>query len=146
MDSLHIDIGIKHIAINDDLNRVITFNPSDVVFAEKFYNLIGEFETKQVEYSKRFEEIDLDNSVDGNGIPVNSGNKLALLREACEFIRGKIDWLFGDGTSQTVFGDAMTLDMFAQFFDGIKPFIEVARTSKIEKYANGKTSRSKVMK
>jgi len=38
MDNLRIDTGIKKILINDG-PEFIEFNPSDVIFAEKFYKL-----------------------------------------------------------------------------------------------------------
>lgn len=141
MDSLHIDTGIKRIAINDDLNRIIEFNPSDALFAEKFYNLYRVFEEKQYEYLERFKELDANQEKDKMGIPVNAPAQLSLLRESCEFIRGQIDYVFGEGTSQIAFGEANSIDMFGQFFEGISPFIHTVRASKISKHANGKTTR-----
>lgn len=134
MDSLQINTGEKRIAINDDPERVIIFNPSDVVFAERFYNLIGEFESKLTEYQTRSKTIDANTELDANKIPVNAGEKLALLREACEYVRERIDHLFGKGTSQKAFGDTLNIDLFKQFFDGISPFIQRTRADKIAKY------------
>lgn len=134
MDSIRIDTGIKRIAINDDPNRIIEFNPSDVVFAEKFYQLIKDFEIKQADYEKRAKALDEQKDVDANGIPVNLEEGIALLRDVCEFMREKIDYIFGKGTSQMVFGDALNLEMFDQFFTGITPFIQKARDVKIKKY------------
>jgi hypothetical protein len=134
MDSIRIDTGEKRIAINDDPERVIVFNPSDIVFAEKFYRVVGEFEAKQQEYISRSDEIEAVTDKDSNGLPANMEERLALLRETCEYIREKVDYVFGSGTSQTVFGDAMTLNMFEQFFSGIMPFIRSTRTEKIKQY------------
>ena len=44
--------GIR-LLINDDPNRVITFNPKDVVFAQKYYSLIDFFIEKQKEFEKK---------------------------------------------------------------------------------------------
>jgi hypothetical protein len=55
----------------------------------------------------------------------------------CEFLEDRIDHLFGAGTSRKAFGDAMTLDMFEQFFTGIIPFVQTARSSKVARYAPG---------
>jgi hypothetical protein len=122
MDSIRIDTGERRIAINDDPDRVIVFNPEDVVFAERFYAIVAEFETKLTGYQDRYDQLETD------------PDKLALLRETCEYIREKVDYVFGSGTSQTVFGDAMTLNMFEQFFSGIMPFIRSTRTEKIKQY------------
>jgi hypothetical protein len=68
------------------------------------------------------------------GVPVNMKEKLALMLDICYFMRGQMDSVFGVGTSQKVFGDANTLDMFTQFFDGITPFIQKNRAEKMAKY------------
>jgi hypothetical protein len=134
MDSIRIETGVKKIQINDG-PEYIEFNPADVSFAERFYQLIQDFEVKQVEYQKRAEILDAgSNLVDANGIPINFPAGLAMMREVCEFMRVKIDGLFGKDTSRKCFGDALSLDMFGQFFTGITPFIKTARTEKVAKY------------
>jgi hypothetical protein len=141
MDSIQINTGEKRIAVNGDPERVIVFNPSDVLFAERFYKLITEFEKKLNEYKIRAEEIDENSDVDDLGIPVNTQVRIDLMCEACIYIREQIDLLFGKGTSQKAFGDALTLDMFQQFFEGITPFIQNERSAKIEKYTNKRPKR-----
>lgn len=136
MDSIKTSTGNKEVSIERDgkVTGVISFNPSDIVFAEKFYNLIGEFETKLAEYQSRSEELDSNKVVDAHGIPENLTARLALLRDACEYIRGRIDHLFGIGTSDKAFGDALNLEMFTQFFTGITPFVQTVRAEKIAQY------------
>ena len=45
--------------------------------------------------------------------------------------------VFGAGTSEKAFGEAQTLNMFEQFFDGITPYIQGARGQKVSKYRKG---------
>jgi len=113
---------------------VLTFDPSDVIFAEKFYNLIAEFQAKVKEIEPRAKSLDENTAIDTNNLPVNFGERIALLREVCEYIRGRIDHLFGMGTSQAAFGDVYDTELIVQFFEGLKPFFQSARTAKIEKY------------
>ena len=134
MDSIRIDTGLKKILINDG-PEYIEFNPGDVAFAERFENLISEFEAKLAEYQARSDELEADKGLDAHGIPVNFNARIALMREVCEFIREKIDHIFGSGSSQKLFGDAMSLDMFTQFFSGITPFIQRDREAKVNKYS-----------
>lgn len=141
MDSLQINTGEKRIAINGDEKRVLVFNPSDVAFAERFYRLINDFQSKLLEYKTRAESIEAQQATDENGLPINLSDRLTLMNDACVYIRQKIDELFGAGTSQIVFGDAMQLDMFTQFFSGITPFIQKSRSAKLEKYTNAKAKR-----
>lgn len=145
MESLKISSGTIRIAINDDPEKVIEFDPNDVLFAERFYSIYKEVEAKQAEYLKRSKELDAQVDLDENGIPANAEEGIAFLREACEYMRSKIDYLFGPDASQKAFGDALSLDMIAQFFEGMTPFVEKARREKLVKYRRAKGSR-RVMK
>jgi len=137
MRSLQIDAGLVRIAINGDPERVIEFNPGDVLFAERFYQLLAEFEAKESDFSSRADELD---RAEGD----NMGERLAFLHEVCEFMRAKIDALFGAGTSQKAFGDSLSLEMFEQFFTGITPFIKAARNERTAQYRPRK-GRNRVM-
>jgi len=138
-DTIRIESGEKRILVNDDENRVITFNPHDILFTERFYNLLSNFDAKAKEFSQKADEIGLDeNDLDDNGIPKKTGEVIALTREVCEYMRAQIDHVFGEGTSQAAFGDMNTLNMFEQFFEGITPFIQKERTAKVQKYQKGK--------
>ena len=133
--SIRISTGELRILINDDPKRVVVFNPADIIFAEKFYGLIGAFETKQVEYEKRLAENEAEFSgKDKYGLPASMPENLALLHEICDFMRAKIDEVFGASTSQTAFGNAMTMDMLKQFFEGLVPLFESVREPKIAQY------------
>lgn len=150
MDSLQITTGEKRIPIDRDGVRVgeLVIYPGDVVFAEKYYRLVSDFGTTFAEYEKRANELELDSTPNGNGLPANTGERLQLAREACVYVREKIDEVFGAGTSQMVFGDTMKVEIFAQFFEGINPFLKAARTEKLKPYlvkpdANGKKPRKR---
>ncbi len=140
IDNIELGTGIKHIRINHDSARVIKFDPNDIVFAERFYALIAELEQKRLEYHERAAELERGAALDANGLPGNVGESLALLHDMCVFMRGRIDAVFGDGTSQTAFGDTLNLDVIAEFFTGVTPFIRSARAAKIAPYVNPKTA------
>lgn len=133
MESLRIDTGVIRLQINDGPGY-IEFNPASVQFAQRFYALIGDFESKLEEYETRSAAIEANTETDKNGLPVNMPERLALLEETCNYIRAKIDDIFGAGTSQTAFGDDLNLDVFEQFLVGITPFVQRARSKKVEKY------------
>ncbi len=122
MDSLSIDVGEIRLAINNDPNRVIAFNPSDAGFAERFYKVVEEFRAKSEEYKRQADQ-ELTDEI-----------AIGILKDTCLYVRDRIDYVFGAETSQKAFGDALVMDMFAQFFDGITPYIQKVRTAKIEKY------------
>ena len=135
MDSLQINSGIIELCINNDASRVIRFNPADVLFAERFYNLIGDFQSTLMHYQSKILELEKVTETDENDVPLNAGERLEVIKDVSGYIRKQIDALFGAGTSQTVFGDSLSLDAFQQFFEGITPYIQKARASKVAKYA-----------
>ena len=146
MDSLHLNTGGIRLAINDDPNRVIEFNPEDLSFAERFYSLLSEFEAKEKEYQAQASELNKNTEVDGYGIPKNFGASLDLLHETCTYLRKKIDSVFGEGTSQKAFGTANTLTMFEQFFVGLTPYVQHARDKQVQKYTTRRRNKPGVLK
>lgn len=144
MSNININTGEIRLTINDDENRVITFNPNDLQFVDNLYNLLAELENKEKEYKSREAELDKNTEVNSYGIPVNLKKKLALLKETCGYMREKIDTVFGEGTSQRAFGSANTLDMFEQFFEGVTPYIQKVRDQKLNKYT--KNNKKNVMR
>jgi hypothetical protein len=136
VDALQITTDEKRLPVKRDGKDVgeLVFNPADILFAEKFYKIVGEFETKTGEFQSRSDAIEADGGMDAHGLPLNAPARLALLRETCEFVRGRIDYLFGEGTALMVFGEAMSLDAFSQFFSGITPYIKTTRAEKIAQY------------
>lgn len=134
VDTLRIDTGAVRLAINGDEGRIIEFNPEDIVFVERFYNLIKEFELKEVEFREKAEALAKISELDEHGIPVNTGENIKLVLELCNYLRKNIDHVFGQGTSEKVFENNQTLNMFEQFFTGILPFVNKARSEKISKY------------
>jgi hypothetical protein len=138
MQSLQINTGEIRLAINDDPERVIAFNPSDVMFAERFYKLMGGFEDALKNYQSRIADLEKETAEDDNGVPVNVADRIELMKEISQFMRKEIDSLFGENTSQKAFGDALNLDAFTQFFEGVTPYIQKARTDRVAKYTNSK--------
>lgn len=138
-NSITIDTGEVQLLINNDERRVITFNPEDIAFVEALYNLISTFQAKTEEFSAKEEELKKNSSVDEFGIPAYAKEIIALNRTACEFVRKEIDKVFGEGTSHTAFGNANTMAMFEQFFNGITPFVQGKRQEAMKKYQKPKS-------
>ena len=129
------NIGRGHtLTVNGDPDRVISFNPSDVGFVDRYFTMLDRFEEKEGEYRAKLAEIEQDKAVDGYGIPLAARRAAKLSKEVCAFMRRQIDEVFGEGTSQTAFGDANVPEMFGEFFDGIAPHIAKAREAAVSKY------------
>lgn len=146
MESIRVDIGLKRIAINDDPNRVISFNPSDLLFAEKFYAMLKEVRKLLVEIERKTAEFDKQNIddiyiTDDIEFPAVIDEAIEFHKQSCEKMFVEIDKLFGEGTSEMVFQGVYALEVVAQFLDGITPFITVKRAEKVDKYMKRRSSK-----
>lgn len=135
MDSLKIESGVKEIAINGDPDRIIRFNPNDLTFVDRLYVMIADFQENQADWQRRAEELDAAMALDENGLPSNMPDQLAFMHELIDDTHAKIDAIFGQGTSVAVFQGIKDPDLIGQFFEGVLPFIEKARSDKLAKYA-----------
>ena len=141
--SVHIDTGEVELHVNGDPKRVVRFNPQDVRFAENFYALLKEFDIKRAEFTARDEKIKAEGEKLIDGLPASLPESFVMIREACIWLRGEIDKIFGAGTSQTAFGDALVLDVFEQFLAGVTPHIAKVRESKVAQYTQEHKERVK---
>ncbi len=144
MSNININTGEIRLTVNGDENRVISFNPNDLQFIDNLYNLLADFENKEKEYKQRDTEIDKNTELNSYGVPIKLKDKIELTKEICNHMREKIDIVFGEDTSQKAFGNTNTLDMFEQFFEGVTPYIEKVRSTKINEYT--KNNKKNVMK
>lgn len=136
--------GVR-LLINDDPNRVISFNPKDVNFTQKFYSLLDFLQNKQEEYIKKAKEIDANTAIrkiEANEetieIPQKIEDIMCLIDNICNELNAEIDRIFGSGTSWTLFQGAKVFDnennQYVQFFKGIAPFINDTREEIKNKY------------
>ncbi len=137
IESIQISSGKQRIMINDDPNRVIEFDPHDLHFAERFYQIFSEFQAKQAEFQRRSKRLHENREADEYGVPVKFQEGLDLAREVCQFLRDKIDQAFGPGTSQTAFGDDMNIHQIAQFMQGMTRFINPGRGQRVKRDSTG---------
>ena len=132
MESLRIDTGAVTLSINNDENRTITFYPTDVHFAEAFFNLVRDFMQHREDVSRQEEEI----KESGGTAAERSAKEVELLRETYAFMRERIDNCFGAGTSKIVFGNHDSLGAYASFFRGVEPYVRKARTDELTRYSS----------
>ena len=122
------------LTINDDPERVISFNPNDAGFVERFFSMLDKVEAEEARVNSVLEGYANDGTVDNYGIPLPLRKAAALTADLCRFMRGQIDEAFGEGTSQTAFGDVNVPEMFSEFFLGVTPYIREARSAALSKY------------
>lgn len=128
--------GEIRLLINDDESKVLAFNPEDVSFANRFYEVYEYLNTRQAHYEQMDAEINAlpDDAQDDHGFELKGLRRLQGQLEMCADMRKAIDTLFGEGTSQMVFGDVNVPSQFMQLLEGVMPYLTKARAKKSEKY------------
>lgn len=127
MDSLKISTGVIPLNIvddNGDSRGIFKFNPSDLGTAEKFMNMQNDFELKQIEFTHKVESLEQS----------QPNEQISFMNEVCDYFKNSIDEIFGDGSSNILFGDAKTFGMFTDFFEGISPFYQIEANKKMQKH------------
>lgn len=141
MDSIRIETGEITLCINDDPQRVISFSPTDVLFAERFYKTYREINKRMADFKGQAAALDKNTQLDAEGLPANSEEKINLVADACKYVREKVDYLFGEGSSEKIYGSTLDLRLFVQteqFFAGILPYFEKARKDMVNLYIKKK--------
>lgn len=128
METLIIDEGLKSFAINNDENRVIKFNPSDMSILHRVEETLTNVEKEMKKYE--------DKKIDGK-----------TEKKISEFICGQIDYIFNAKVSDVVFNGTSPLSTikgvpyYVRFIEAVKPIIEEeilserkASEEKIKKY------------
>jgi hypothetical protein len=141
LKSLKIESSKIRLAINDDKNKIIEFDPNDVKFINRYYSMISNFEVKQKEFAEKAAKIDKITTYNSIGMKVSDIEGSKLMLEMCEYMKGQIDYVFGNGASEKAFGDTINPEMINEFLGGVAEYIAAERNAKIEKYT-GKNTKS----
>ena len=131
MDTLKIHSGVVRLNIEDEYGHsrgIFAFNPEDIESLKNIYKLQDEINQKQVELQE----------VANNCKTLDE--KVEFITKTVQYYKGVIDRCFGEGTSQIVFGDCNTLEMFSDFLEGIMPYYEKANERRLAKYKKAKKS------
>lgn len=124
-DGFQIRTGKIKVPIRDDDDEIrgyFKFNPEDIKSARKIADLIEEYKTKSVEYAERAKLIETPE------------DNVRLLDEIVDYFKTSLDGVYGDGTSAILFGNASTLEMFDDFFLGIRSYYEEASEQRKAKF------------
>lgn len=125
MDSLQVRTGQVSLRILDDSGEergIFKFNPTDIESAKRVFSVQSELETTAAEFDKKAEAC------------ATPEEKINLLDEVVNYYETMIDNIFGEGSSQLLFGSAKTLSMFEDFFQGIIPYYQKASDARMSKY------------
>lgn len=115
MKNINFDDGYKEFSINNDPDRTICFNPSDVAIVERFHKASG-----------ALEKLIAENGEKEAGTPEDTAEAIKGLDEA---IREQIDYIFNQPVSNKVFGNQSPMApvggkmLFERFLEAVIPVI-----------------------
>lgn len=129
MEQLHIKSKSITLEIikDDESVGLFKFNPSDIGEAQRYSQVVSEMETKKVEYLLKAKEIDAENDVQ---------KTIDFLADFVKYLQSGVNKIYGEGTSDLVFGDSLDIDMYFQFMDGLAPYYKKASIERTAKYKN----------
>lgn len=129
MAEILINTGRIELDIKRDGKKVgvFTFNPSDINETKKHAKIVEDLEESQKEQLDRIKEID------DHGSTLDS---VTFMEEFTKDICNKIDVIYGDGTSDMLFGDCLNVDTIISFFNQLQPYYASASEMRKSKYKN----------
>lgn len=133
MDKICIQRNVKRIEVNDN-GDIIELNFDDLNLPYRFYAMLKDLAKDRKKFTEelaeKFKDISDEESVDAF---------VQAERELNEYMRDKIDEVFGEGTCRKVYGDILpSVEMHMQFFDALRPYFEEEakrRQAKMNKYS-----------
>jgi hypothetical protein len=145
---MKITTGLVTIPVERDGTDVgsIAFNPNDFNFADKFYKLYDNFKGLYNDFEIKASNVEKNTEVDEYGVPLNTIDTIQISKDLCHQMYCQINDVFGENTSDIVFGGAYNPDLIEVFFNEIAPFVENAREEKTAKYLNREQKRAAGLK
>lgn len=125
MESLQIKTGKVGIKILDDFGverGIFQFNPEDLGAAKKMSELLAKIKTQSSDLEKRESECK------------TGEERMLLLEEVCSGYRKDIDNIWGIGSSDILFGNAVCTEMFEDFLTGIGKHYSKESAKRVNKY------------
>ena len=146
MESLRLKTKRVEVMIDDDPERVITFNPEDVHLRGRIYDLGKVVKRKEIEMKQRIAEIEKFDGEDELGLPLKDVAAKDLMIELADFFLTEIDTAFGEGTSKKVFADGFDFESMVLFLEFTTSKFEAVGAKKIDDRLSKGVAKKKVMK
>lgn len=136
MEPIKISTGkIKiPLLIDDERTVVLEIDPDDLLFYERFYHYYQEVQEKSVYFTERMKSIQAGLPDEDDISNEDFEQQRKLIEETCDFMKEKINGLFGEGTYESIFGTKKNIFAVSEFMTAILPAITTKRKEKIDKF------------
>lgn len=134
MDSLRVSSGIKKIEVNDNGDYII-IPVNDATFFDRYAEVIKSFEQKEIEYSKRTDELKEKHKDKSNNDTDSVIDIATLYVDLCRDVCVELDKLFGEGSCKKIFPDVEYPNeiLIGEFFEQITPLLNQYGKERSEK-------------
>ena len=125
MEPIKISTGMVSVDIIDDFGEVrgvFKFNPEDLGVMKRMLELKNKIQSESSENEKKESECK------------TGEERMLFLEKICTDYKNQIDNIWGTGTSNILFGDAVCLTMFSDFLAGVGKCYEDESQKRINKY------------
>lgn len=130
---ISLESGDIHLTIKET-GESIDFNPEDMAFVRRYYEIGAEIETQQ----KMFKEKDAIIKKMPHKTPSEKRKQdeanLNLMDKFCEYCESLYDSLLGEGASVKIFAGQRVIGKYLVFLERLKPIIEESRNSLMADY------------
>ena len=121
------------VAIDGDENKVIEFNPNDMLLRKRITEFMLDLQTKQKEMTEKAEALDKANEAVEGALPSNLQAVLDYNQEIADYFIGELDDIFGKGAAAKLFGDnSFDPELMADFLSWVMGKINGVSQAKIE--------------
>lgn len=127
MATLQINTGVIELGIIRDGKEVgtFTFNPTNLDESRKHAEIVEKLEREQAE------QLEKAKALDEHGTNME---RIDFIKGFVADMRNKIDEIYGEGTSEVIFGDCYSAEVITDFFVQLTPYYESASRKRKEKY------------
>lgn len=146
MERLQLKTNRVQIVIDDDPERVITFNPNDVQLRDRIYKLGKTIKSRQSEIEKRIQEFESLEGEDELGVPLKDIAAHNMMVELAEFIIKEIDATFGIGTSEKLYFDGFDFESTSNFMGLVSSKLQAVSQNKINQRLSKNAKGKKALK
>lgn len=138
MKEIRIETGTVEVPVYCDnvQKEPLRLNLEDVAFINRYYSLCETLDKKEKQYRLKIKTIEADKTVDKYGISKSTVKLFKLAEETFDEMAIEFDKVFGEGTTNNLFGKSKNPLMFIKFIDQLGAIIDESRSSKINKYVN----------
>ena len=121
------------IAIDGDANKIIEFNPNDMLLRNRITQFMIDMQAKQDEMTQKAEALDAASQTTDNVLPSNIQEVLAFNQEVADYFMGEMDNIFGNGASVKLFGErSFDPELMANFMAYVMDKVGAVSKSKVE--------------